>query len=76
MAYRLRRRRLSDLTHSFSAGGSLVAMLFVEPECFEGRWFRRSLPKNIIGRARAVRRTAASSGAPGAAALDTDEATI
>ena len=34
---------LPNAPHSFDGQGSVVAMLFVDPECREGRWLRNSL---------------------------------
>jgi AraC family transcriptional regulator len=38
---------LPDAVHSFDGAGALAAMLFVDPECREGRWLRRSLTETI-----------------------------
>lgn len=40
---------LPDVTHSFDASGTVVVMLFVDPESREGRWLRRSLAGPITG---------------------------
>ena len=34
---------LPNAPHSFDGMGSVVAMLFIDPECREGRWLRQSL---------------------------------
>jgi AraC family transcriptional regulator len=34
---------LPNVAHSFDPAGAVVVMLFVDPECREGRWLRRSL---------------------------------
>ncbi|HET9982342.1 MAG TPA: AraC family transcriptional regulator [Longimicrobiales bacterium] len=40
---------LPDVTHSFDAAGTVVVMLFVDPESREGRWLRKSLAGPITG---------------------------
>lgn len=40
---------LPDVTHSFDPCGSVVMMLFIDPESREGRWLRRSLAGPITG---------------------------
>jgi AraC-like DNA-binding protein len=36
-----------DVTHAFDASGTSGAMLFVDPESFEGAWLRAALTRNI-----------------------------
>lgn len=45
---------LPNVPHCFDAMGSVVAMIFVDPECREGRWLRHSFgtPISPIGAAR------------------------
>lgn len=43
---------LPDVPHSFDPRGSLTAMLFVDPESFEGRWLRDSTETPIRAVAR------------------------
>jgi AraC family transcriptional regulator len=38
---------LPDRTHAFDANGALVAMLFLDPECREGRWLCGTLREPI-----------------------------
>jgi AraC-like DNA-binding protein len=43
---------LPNVTHEFDGCGSSAAMLFIDPECREGRWLRHSLPAPIAPIAR------------------------
>jgi AraC family transcriptional regulator len=38
---------LPDTLHCFDGAGAVTAMIFVDPECREGRWLRRSLTETI-----------------------------
>jgi AraC family transcriptional regulator len=38
---------LPDTLHSFDGAGAVTAMIFVDPECREGRWLRHSLTETI-----------------------------
>lgn len=40
---------LPDVPHSFDPCGRAVAMLFVDPECLEGRWLRQSWAGPVSG---------------------------
>ena len=36
-----------DVVHSYDGNGAIAAMIFVDPESFEGVWLRSSLPDDI-----------------------------
>jgi len=38
---------LPDAPHGFDASGAVVAMIFIDPECREGRWLRQSFRTGI-----------------------------
>lgn len=40
---------LPDVVHSFNPGGSVVVMLFLDPESREGRWLQNALRQPITG---------------------------